>query len=229
VGAAWRVLPDTTLRANWGTGFTAPSSLDRYGLVGYDQPANPGIQPEHSRGGDAGIEQAFAAGRFVVTATAFDDRYTNLFSYDPVTYEAINLDRATTRGAEFSACAQAGGGVTLHAEYTYLDAWNGVTGARLVLRSRNSGGGDVNWTVARAWTLGAGVYATSNRLDNDQVTGGETNLPGYETARIFASWRVTSRLTLKFRVENALNRDYEETFGYPALPRGCFGGADWTF
>jgi len=228
VGAAWRVLPGTTLRANWGTGFTAPSSLDRYGFVGYFQPANPAIQPERSRGGDIGIERAFAGGRLDLAATAFGDRYTNLFSYAPATFQAINLNRATTRGAEVSAAARPGAGVTLRAEYTYLDAWDG-TGARLVLRPRHSGSAGVEWQPSGPWILGAGISATSNRLDNDQVTGGTTNLPGYETARVFASWRATSRLTLKIRVENALNRAYEETFGYPALSRGFFGSAEWSF
>jgi len=228
VGAAWRIRKGTTLRANWGTGFTAPSSLDRYGFVGYDEPANPGILPERSRGGDVGIEQAFAGDRLVVAATAFDDSYTDLFSYNPLNFETINVNRATTRGAEFSAAARLGGGVTLRVEYTYLDAWD-ATGARLVLRPRNSGGGCLEWRPSGAWTLGAGIHASSERLDNDQVTGAETALPGYETARVFASWRAAPRLTVRVRVENALNRAYEEAFGYPALPRGFFGGIEWSF
>jgi vitamin B12 transporter len=228
-GASWQLAPGTILRANWGTGFTAPSSLDRYGFAAYGQPPNPDIQPEHSRGGDVGIEQEFDADRLVFTLAAFDIRYTDLFSYDSNTFETVNVDRATTRGVEFSAVARPGPSVTFRVEYTYLDAWNRDTGTRLVLRPRDSASAGIGWQPSGAWTLGAGVYATSGRLDNDQVTGGETTLPGYETARVFASWRATARLTLKIRVENALNHGYEETFGYPALPRGIFGGAEWSF
>jgi vitamin B12 transporter len=229
VGAAWQVVPGTTLRANWGTGFTAPSSLDRYGFIGYGQPPNPDIRPEHSRGGDVGIEQALDGDRLVLTLAAFDIRYTDLFSYDPNTFETINVDRAETRGGEFSAVVRPARSVTFRLGYTYLDAWDLDTGARLVLRPRNSGSAGLDWQPSSAWILGAGVYASSSRLDNDQVTGGETTLPGYEVARVFASWRATSRLTLKARLENAFNRAYQETFGYPALPRGIFGGAEWSF
>lgn len=227
-GAAWRVAPGTTLRANWGTGFTAPSSLDRYGFAGYYQPANPDILPERSRGGDIGIEQSFAEDRLVVTAAAFESFYTNLFSYNPDTFESINVGRATIRGGEFSAVARPAQSLTVRAAYTYLDAWDGTTGARLVLRPRNAGSASLEWQPSGDWTLGAGIHASSSRLDNDQMTGEQTELPGFETARVFASWRATRRLIFKARVENALNRAYEEAFGYPALPRGFFGGAEWS-
>ena len=31
------------------------------------------------------------------------------------------------------------------------------------------------------------------------------------------------------QVENALDRHYEPVNGYPALPRGVFGSAEWTY
>ena len=58
---------------------------------------------------------------------------------------------------------------------------------------------------------------------------GATPFGGYSTARIFASYEARAGLLLKVRVENALDRAYEETYGYPALPRGVFGSVEWHF
>jgi len=48
-------------------------------------------------------------------------------------------------------------------------------------------------------------------------------------ARIYAAWKINGHLTVKLRVENALDRQYEPINGYPALGTGIFGGAEWRF
>ena len=53
------------------------------------------------------------------------------------------------------------------------------------------------------------------------------NDPNYAVVRIYAEWRATKRLSLKARVENALDERYEPVNGYPALGAGAFGEVDW--
>ena len=56
-----------------------------------------------------------------------------------------------------------------------------------------------------------------------------TPLPGYTAVRVHASYVLGPNLLVKVRVENLLNRAYQETAGYPALPRGVYGGLEWKF
>jgi vitamin B12 transporter len=63
------------------------------------------------------------------------------------------------------------------------------------------------------------------------VTGRQDGapMPGYATARVFASWEAMKGFLLKLRLENALDRSYEEVRGYPALPRSAYAGVEWRF
>ena len=46
-------------------------------------------------------------------------------------------------------------------------------------------------------------------------------------ARVYGAWRITRQLTLKARLENLLDKHYEEASGYPMPGIGAFAGAEW--
>jgi vitamin B12 transporter len=111
----------------------------------------------------------------------------------------------------------------VHASYTYLETRNDVSGARLVRRPRHVGDIDAHVPATKAWLVGAGLHLVADRVDSGGPLGGWT------TARLYTSYAINPGLRLKLRVENALNRTYEEVYGYAALPRGVFGGVEWRF
>jgi vitamin B12 transporter len=47
--------------------------------------------------------------------------------------------------------------------------------------------------------------------------------------RIYGSWQVRDRITVKARIENLLDERYEDVNGYPALGVGAFAGLEWRF
>jgi vitamin B12 transporter len=227
--AAW-LTPDRSvkLRASYGTGFNAPSFLELYGVAtGYQ--GNPDLKPERSRGGDAGIDWYLPRGAGSLSATWFRNDYSNLIDYDFSVYPGTtaNIGRARTDGIELEAKLKLAAGFELRASYTYLDANDLTDGIRLLRRPRNSGSADLWRDFGRGWSAGAGMQVVADRQDVDAETFLTVNDPNYAVARIYAEWRATPRLSLKARVENALDEKYQPVNGYPALGFGAFGEVDW--
>ncbi len=221
---------DTKLRATYGTGFNAPTPADRYGAPPYMLP-NPSLRPEKSRGWDAGLDQSLLGGAMTVGLTYFENRFNDLLEYQIVDYvtfagEEINVGHATTRGGEFSLSGKLSPLVTVRAAYTYLDALDNDSHQRLVRRPRHTLDANLEARPTPAWVVGAGFHTVVDRVDGVYTL---TPLPGYTTVRVHASYVLGPNLLVKVRVENLLNRAYQETEGYPALPRGVYGGLEWKF
>lgn len=233
-GIAWLPLKGTKLHATYGTGFNAPSTADRYGVPGWGQVGNSNLVPEKSEGWDAGIEQELADGKATVSATYFQNTFRNLLEWDafnnPVvvngTYyygRTINRAHAKTDGVELAATGRLNERIQARVSYTYLDAHNSDNGARLTRRPRHTGDAEIRSVITKELTAGVGLHFVGDNAN------GATAFGGYTTARVFASYAFRPDLLLKARVENALDREYEEAFGYPALPRAVYGSVEWRF
>lgn len=227
-GVSWLPIPTTKLRATYGTGFSAPGSDDRYGVPSWGQRANPDIKPERSRGWDVGVDHTLPQGNVTLSATYFENRFTDLFEWQTVDFttfegQIVNVARAKTNGVEVAASGEIATRVTVEATYTYQDAEDAATGQRLIRRPRHSGNVEVRVKIAKAWLAGAGVRFAADRMESAGP------YESFTTARVFASYWVRPDLKLNLRVENALDESYEDVLGYAALPRGVFGGIEWSF
>ncbi len=228
-GASWTFkATGTKLRATYGTGFSAPGSDDRFGVAAYNQLPSPALRAEKSRGWDAGVDQSFFDKRLKLGATYFHNRFRDLFEYNIVDFtsfagQIVNRARASTRGVELSAEATLPADVTAYVTYTYLDARNDITRARLTRRPRHTANLDLRWRATSDWIIGAGYRLVSGRID------GASAMEAYNTVRIYTSYAVTKDLTLKLRGENILDEDYSEVRGYPALPARAVGSVEWRF
>ncbi len=135
----------------------------------------------------------------------------------------MNRARASTSGVEVAAVGRLNERVQVRLSYTYLDANDTTNSMRLVRRPRHLIDAEVRATVLKPWTVGAGTHVVADRVDR----GG--SMEDYTTVRVFTSYAVRQNLTVKLRVENALNEAYEEVLGYASLPRGVFGSVEWRF
>jgi vitamin B12 transporter len=226
--AAWLPFKNTKLRASYGTGFNAPANSDRFGVASWGQFANPDIKPEESKGWDIGVEQSFLNNRITAGVTYFENHFENLFQWttlDFVTYEGMvmNVSHAKTRGVEIATEARITDTIQLRLNYTYTDAKNTDTGARLDRRPRHVTDGEIRWHATGDFLIGAGVHGVSDRVDSGRMED-------FTTVRTFASYTLRrANLTFKLRIENALDEKYDDVRGYDALPVGVFGGAEWKF
>lgn len=229
VGGAWRPgNGPTKLRATYGSAFEAPTPSDRFGSPPYVLP-NPGVRPERSHGWDAGVDETIAFAQTTLSATVFATRYSDLLEYEVEDFTTfagaeINVDRAVTRGFEWSAQSQPATMIRTRFAYTYLSAIDETNATRLRRRPRHGLDGSADFWPEGAFSAGAGVHLVADDYDGLAAAG---PFGGYVTVRVFARYRVNRKLTLTARAENLLNRRYEEVAGYPALPRAVFGGIEW--
>ena len=226
----------TKLRASIGTGFMPPSLDARFGSA-FQRP-NPGIRPERSRGWDAGLDQGLLGGRGSVRATYFRNSLRDLIGFQgadfPELGTSVNIDRARTSGVELSGRISAGP-ADARVAYTLLSARSlsepDPALSRLIRRPRHSLSGDLLLAPTRRSTLGAGLLVVAGREDTDFNSFPATRVnPGdYAVARLYGSYDLTARVTLRARAENLFDRRYEPVYGFPALGRSVSGSAAVRF
>ncbi len=217
------------LRASYGTAFRAPSFLDLYGRSSF-YVGNPNLSPEKARGWDAGVDYYLPGNRGTLSATWFDTRLENLivFNFGVFPGTTANVERARAKGLELAGKLPLPGEVEIRAAYTHLEADNETQRIRLLRRPRNSGSLDV-WRDFGAVDIGAGFVFAAGRRDVHASTFATIDGEDYTVARVYAAWEVNERLTVKARVENALDEKYEEVHGYPQPGVGAFAGIEWRF
>lgn len=187
-GLALRVANGTTLRANAGSAFKAPTFLEEFNTA--FTVGNASLRPERSRSYELGATQLVASGRGEISATWFAQRFRDLIQYafvSPATPNYFNVAAAAARGLELEGRSRVGTSTQLGATLTFL-------------RTRVDDAG-----------LDQGQEATfvqGNRLlRRPSVTGALT-----------ASSRLSSRFAVDGRVLIVGSRDDRDFSGFPAKP-----------
>ncbi|HET6362999.1 MAG TPA: TonB-dependent receptor [Gemmatimonadota bacterium] len=213
----------TRLRATAGTGFKAPS------LFQLHDPAfgDPGLDPEHSRGWDVGIDQRVASDRVRLSATWFRTNYEGLIVFGAEGFR--NEDEATTRGLETTASAVLGPALRVLASYTYTraEAETGADAGRdLIRRPRHQGSLTIDWAPERGPQVSLGLRRVGDREDVDFTTfpSERVTLDAYTIARIAAAWDATDRIRLTGRIENLFDAEYEEVLDFGTAGRAAYVG-----
>ncbi|MBS0660866.1 MAG: TonB-dependent receptor [Verrucomicrobia bacterium] len=225
-----------TLRTSYATGFAPPSPQDKIFRFNTDV-----LDPEKSRGFDAGFEQRLAGGRVVFGASYFYNRLSNIIGFNDF-FETLNLGRARTQGLESFVRWEPLDGLQLRAAYTYLDARRTSAadisqpdGARLPRRARNTLTAGASYqflpesgTPRKRAAVGLDLRYVNAR---EELNFGAPNsdVPDYTVLRVWAHWQATAQLRLFARVENLTDRRYEEVPRYPNPGRAFFAGATWSF
>ena len=224
----------TTIRSSVATGFSPPDPQDRIFSSG-DLSA---LKAANTFGYDAGFEQGLFKNRLRFGANYFHNDLSNVIGFNSVTFATLNLGAARTEGAESFVQWEPVIGLLIRGTYTYLDAVNTAggdygnlaPGARLPRRPRNEAFLSVGYrwpgplsrlsTILEAKIVNGREDVTFNAAGNAQ----NFNLPDYTVLRLVASYAVSEHFSVFGRIENLTNADYQEVYGYPALPRGYFGG-----
>ncbi len=228
----------TKIRGAFGTGIRPP---DGFELAFTD---NPGLRPERSRSAEAGVDHAFAGGHAVAEATVFTNDYDDLIvavgSFAGTSrFRTDNISNARARGLELALTvrgrATAWGGIDLAARigYTALDTEiravdqnDGApppfeVGQALLRRPPHQFFADASLTSGRvtAFVRGNGRSTTLDVEPSYGTFGGLFDAPGYNVWSAGATVRAVRFVDVFARVENLLDRSYEEAFGFPALGR----------
>ena len=230
--AAWAFNDgNTVVRASFGQGFKAPTLYQLYSIYG-----NTGLRPEQANSWDGGIEQHFADGNIVVSATYFLRNDSNLITFvfcpaaDPLctpgkfgVYE--NTARAKAQGVELSGSAKIDK-ITLQANYTLTDtkdtsAGDPDHGKELARRPRNTANASVNYAWPQDISTGVGLNYVGHTFDDAANT---VVLPSYVLIDLHASVPINKFVEVYGRIENLTDHVHPTVLSYGSLGRGFYGG-----
>ncbi len=227
----WRAAPSydlaatgTRFKGSYGTGFKAPSLFQLYSTYG-----SPDLNPETSKGWDAGVEQKIAGDYLLVGATYFENNFDDLIDYDFVTMKYGNINRAETRGVETFVTAKPDKSLSVRLAYTYTETENKNTGEPLLRRPRNKVSCDTTYAFTEKFKGTASVIYVGERVDEDFVTYTAATLGGYTLVNLYASYDVRKNVTVFGRLENLFDEQYEPAIGYGSPGRAGYGGVKVTF
>jgi len=220
LGALYNIKPlDARLRVNYGTGFRAPSMNELY----YPWYGNTSLKPERSSSWEAGIEKNFFSERLLLSLTYFREDYKDLIVPDPLTWQAVNLNKAEIKGFETGLRVRFSEDISLRAGYSNLDAEDRETGERLSRRPMHR----LNLELSgKRGPFSSSIYYTYTGGRYDSAIRG--NLPPYSIVNISSSYRVSNTFSMLIRIENLFDRDYEEAGGYGRPGFSIYGGIKVT-
>ena len=232
----------TRLKGSYAKGFKAPTLNDLFSPPGFGCPAfgNPNLNPEKSWEVNAGLEQDIFTDRAKIGVTYFHREVKDLIEGRPIPgdpfgcFRAENVGRARFDGVEWTLGIKLLTSLTVNANYTYLD-WDTADG-RLPRRPRNRGNVTVNYLYEN-FNANFIVNIVGRRDDFRAASpGGDITKPGYvrfDLASYYSlPWQMTGvkQVTLFGKIENLLNKKYDEADGFRARPlnfllgvRGSFG------
>jgi vitamin B12 transporter len=211
----------TTLRAMWGEGFNAPT-LSQLTFT------NAGItlKPEESESWEIGVEQSILDNRLTGRVTYFNQDIDNLIQFDQAAFTNRNLGDTTQQGLEVGLEATLATWASLSANYTYLDAEDD-NGNQLIRRAEHKASGHLRLTPTDRARLATSVTYTGKRPD--QSGGQRVTLDDYILVSFRGGYDVTQTVEVFGRVENALNEQYQTTFGFGSPDVAGYAGVRVSF
>ena len=216
----------TKLKGSLGTGFKAPTlnelfeSFPQFGFF-----ANPNLKPETSLGWDVGFEQQALDQRIALGATYFHNDIKNLITIDDAGTTSINIGQATTDGVESFVSYRPWDPVSLRADYTYTFAEDDITHTELLRRPKHKASLNAAWRMTEEATLLATIVYVGPWIDiNRPGTVSGLRAPGYTLVNLAGSYDLGHGVTAFARINNLLDRQYQDPIGFQHQGLGVFAG-----
>jgi vitamin B12 transporter len=222
--------------ASAGTAAALPGMFEQFGFILGTFIGNPNLVPEESFGWDAGVEFYFLKGQAALDVTYFEANLENEILF--VGNTVVNIDgESRRRGIEVAARWQATQNLTVGAAYTWLRSED-PTGLSEVRRPEHTARADVNY----AFDGGRGNLNLTALYNGETVDQAFLNLPppdffgsqfvnldSYLLLNVAASYQLSPGVELFGRVENALNEDYQDVFGFETADIAAYAGLRFTY
>jgi len=223
--AGWEFVDDYRVTVSYGTGFLAPSLGQQYGATRFGIASNPNLKPEESRQWEAGLEGLTGPVDWRLSAYRYE--IENLVTYNRTAY--YNINSATIKGVEWTGNVDTGI-FTHRVTLQYIDPRDDETDEVLPRRAKRQAKYQLDWTMFNldmdiAWQYFGRRYDNRSSSYNPQ----QQVLPSYSTVEIAASYPITSQLTVRGKISNLFDKDYETAYGYQTAGREYTLSGSYTF
>ncbi|MDP3148145.1 MAG: TonB-dependent receptor [Ignavibacteria bacterium] len=221
----------TKFRATYGTGFKAPSLFNLF------DPAygNADLIPEKSKGWDIGVEQFLLSEKLSCEVSYFSNLFTDLFSFDNVTYKTINLAKAETNGVEFSLKYRSSNFGMYNFTYTLTNTKDKSLNSPdkdlpLLRRPKDKASLSTVFFLNENLNIGLEILYTGVRDDKDfsTWTAQRIQLKRYTLVNMSASYKINTMFEVFGKFHNVFDEKYEEILGYGTERRAVYGGINFS-
>jgi len=231
VEAIYQLNDGLRLRSAYGTAVKNPTFTERFGFY-TNFIGNPNLEPEESSSWELGMDKQM--GELSLSATLFDTELESEidgFVYDPATfaYTSGNKEGKSQRqGVEFTASVNMSDNLVINAAYTYTDSVeaDGAGGYKdEIRRARHTGSLNLVWQAMDNLQINTNAQYSGSQTDTyfpPWPTPSQTvTMDDYRLININANYSASDKLDIYLRLDNLLDDDYEEVFGYQTLGFGA--------
>lgn len=219
---------DTEVHVSYGTAYKSPTLYQLFGRSAFFT-GNPNLNPEESKGWEAGVKQSVLNDRLSAGVTYFHNDITNLIQSNATFTSYVNIGRAKTQGIEAFVAASILPNLAARIDYTYTDAHDDISNLWLLRRPWNKLSVAVDWKPIQTVDLGLQAIYDGARADINAQTFGRITPGGYTTVNLTGAWQVTPTWQVFGRMQNAFAKNYQNPNGFQQLGFGAFGGIKATF
>lgn len=229
----------TGVFAKISTGFRTPSYMDL--SPNWSNVPADSLEAEKSVSYEIGATQELFDAQLKLGVSLFLIDTKDKFVADYSVYPAVvrNIDEARSNGIELTAdwTPASVEGLRIYGNATFQDAWDRKTDARLKLIPQFTGTVGAEYVFAEDFTVGvSGTFVKGREGGLPVYPYSQADMSDYFVARIYGNWIALryedgrEKCTLFARVENALDREYDDyNIGYEAPGIGVFAGAKLSF
>ncbi len=218
----WEFVEGYRVIGGYGTAFKAPTLMQLYSEWG----SNPDLQPEKSKQWEGGFEGLTEPLAWRLTAYR-NDVNSLIQGESSYPYRNYNVGKALIKGVEFTGEMDTW---IFHHTFNlqYIDARNKETHQRLDRRARQQLKYQLDWQVEKL-DMGVTYQYIGQRTDKDYGTYENVSLGGVSIWDLTASYPITSHLSIRGRIANLFDKDYETAYGYRTPGREYFLTGSYNF
>lgn len=223
---------ETSIKGGWATGFKAPSLYQLYDPAN----GNSNLQPEETETYEVGIGQNLFEDRIQLESTYFRTELDDLIDWvliDPVwfTGQYQNINEAKVWGLENLLILKLMDQIDVNYTYTYIKTRDTQTNQSLDRRPRHKHVLSIALRPFEDLGLNLSFLYVGDRRDRRWVGGTQTQiiLKHYHKIDLSGRYIVNENFEVFGRVENLLDRHYQEVDGYGAPGISFYGGGKVTF
>ncbi len=201
----YQVLPLTSVYANIGSAFKAPTLNDMYAFGG-----NPNLKPEESLSYEIGLDQKLAY-NISTGLSLYTTEVDNLIAFDGVLNQMSNVEKAKMEGSELYVKWQ-GENLFTNLSYNYVRAKDKKNDEDLTRRPRQSLSLTTGWDDGE-YGVSTSIVAKSNSKDfADWPSTTPTTTPGYVTTNVNVYWQPIPMVKLFANIENIGDVNYKTAY-----------------
>ncbi|MEB6381361.1 TonB-dependent vitamin B12 receptor BtuB [Leclercia adecarboxylata] len=221
--AGWEFVEDYKFTLSYGTGFLAPSLGQQFGAERFGIASNPNLKPEESKQWEAGLQGV--TGPLDWRLSTYHYEIENLIDYNNNAY--FNVKSATIKGLEWTGDFTTGP-VVHRLTLQYVDPRDDETDQQLYRRAKQQVKYDLTGQI---YDLGWDVtyQYMGERYDYDYDSSRRVKMGGVSLWDLAVSYPVTSHLTVRGKIANLFDKDYETVYGYETAGREYTLSGSYTF